>query len=271
MKKIKHLLSSYKSLLMIACLSNSVAAAQVFVIGDGFASDGSGNFDLSQGSGNGSTAGTNGVAGNTVESVYLESDGSPGNPFGGGFNPLVVGNIFGTDYRATIDFDLSQLDLTAISSPPSGQQYEITSIELFLELSSPSEIQGGSVDVDVYANTGITSGTLAQPADATFTVLSSATAGEFLAPVFIPVNTIDLGNQTNFSVTLDVADPNNGVRFGSSLSTAADPNTGIGGTNFVEVAPRLRISTELVSIPEPSTFALLSIFSLCVISRRNRK
>ena len=266
MKKTNKLLSFLS--LLLTCTS-SVCTAQVFVLGDAFPSNGLGNINLP-------ANGTNGTAGNSVDSVYLVSNGNGGNPFNGGnsggnFSPITVGTFGADDYRATINFDLSSLDLSAISSPPPAFEYQITSIELFLELGSPDDITGGSVDVDVFTNTGITTGVINQTPDATFTVLDTAPAGDFLAPIFLSTDSISLGNQNNFEVTLDVAQDGNAIRLGSGLSTAADPNFGINGTNFVEVGPRLRITTELVAIPEPSTFALLSIFSLCVISRRNRK
>ena len=247
-----------------AMLSVSSLHAVTFVLGDAFPSDGSGDI-------NNPSSGTNGTPGNVVESVYRVSDGVFGNPFnqgnpGGGFSPLVVGDIFGIDYRTTIAFDLSTLP-----PAPIGQTYSITSIDLFLEVSSTDEVDNFSVDVDVFANTGVTVGALTQTPDSTFTVTTNDPNGQFIAAIPLSTGTLDLNsNNSEFLVTLDVADVNDGIRFGSSLSDASAPNAGINGTTFVEVAPRLRIVAELVNVPEPTTLTLFSMFSLYGISRRKR-
>ena len=234
-----------------------------FVLGDAFTSDGSGDFDSP-------ALGTGGIAGNVIDSVYqVNADGNEnpvfGNPFndgnaGGTFNPLVVGDIFGTDYRSTLSFDLAGVAAAIGSS-------QISSIQLFLEVSDVAEIDGVSVDVDVYANTGVTTGSLSGP-DATFTVNNDSNLNSnFLPAIDIPVSTLDLSNSTDFLFTLDVADAADGIRFGSGLSNSNFPNQGINGTNFVQVAPRLVITT----IPEPSTLSLLGMIGLVGLSYRKRK
>ena len=240
----------------------------VFVFGDAFATDGSGDFSAP-------STGSTGNAGNVIDSVYSfniqDSSTIFGNPFnsgnpGGNFSPLVVGDIFGTDYRSTLSFDIS-----GIAVAPAGLEYVVTSVELFLEVSSVDEVDGASVDVDVYTNQGVTGAALSNP-DTTFNVANdSGLNGNFLPAINLSTGSVDLNNPSDFLITLDIADANDGIRFGSSLSTAAAPNQGINGTNFVQVAPRLVINADLVAIPEPSSLGFLSLFGMIGITYRKRK
>lgn len=238
-----------------------------FVIGDAFPQDGSGNINSPSG-------GTNGNSGNTIDTVYQVTTGQPGNPFNGGnpggaFSPLSVGNIFGTDYRSTLDFNLSGLSLPPA---PAGQSYVVSMVELFLEVSNVATINGASLDLDIFSGLGVTAGPLNIAPDATFNIPNnSALNGNFLPGISLPTSTLPLsGNAfpSNFPITLDVANPNQGITLGSSLSTAANPNVGINGTNFAQVAPRLLIEVEL--IPEPTSVSLLSLFSFFALTRRKR-
>lgn len=241
-----------------------VAPAATFVLGDAFVSDGTGSADSP-------STGTDGFAGNQITTVYRVNDGVAGNPFNGGapggnFSPIVVGNIFGTDYRTTTTFDLSNIE-----PAPAGSVYSITDITIFFEVSSTGDQNSADAVLDLYGDLGITTGAIASAPSATLDVPVATASGTFLnAP--LPNSLIDLNTDDEFTITLDVANANQGVRFGSDLSTPAFPNTGINGTDFAQVAPRLIINADIVPIPEPasSTILLIGASSMLLYRKRNQ-
>lgn len=251
------------------CFSSGIQAA-VFVFGDAFISDGTGdlNSPASGGSNNGNNANN---AGNETDAVYRADTGDFGNPFnsgmpGGSFSPLAVGNFSGNDYRSTLSFDLS-----GFTAAPSGFKYEVTSVELFLEVSSVNEIDGADAILDIYTNQGIITGALADPETSIVIQNDTSLDSNFLPGINLSTGSVDLNNPSNFLITLDIADPADGIRLGSGLSTSTFPNQGINGTNFVQVAPRLVVNADLVAIPEPSTLSLLSLLGMLGMTYRRRK
>lgn len=237
--------------LLVTLMVPQLASAVTFVFGDAFASNGTGSADNP-------SQGTNGFAGNQITTVYRVSDGVPGNPFNGGnaggdFSPIVVGEVFGTQYRTTSTFDLSE-----ISPAPAGFEYQITDITLFLEVSDTAEQDGADATVNVFANLGITTGTINATPSASLTIPENASNGDFFS-ASLPTSAVDLNTADEFTFTLDIANATQGVRLGSDLSTPEFPNVGINGTEFAQVAPRLIINADLVAVPEPSTSTALLV------------
>ena len=251
----------------------SAQATTTFVFGDAFQADGLGDF-------NAPSSGTTGNAGVDQATVYNATTGTPGNPFndgnpGGDFSPISVGNVFGTTYRSNIVFDLS-----GIAPAPAGFEYHVISVEFFIDVSSHDEQNDQAVDVGIFSDLGLPTGDLAPTftPDATLTVPASGAEGTFVSTE-LPTSTADLNaSSPSVDLILDVANPNVGARFGSGLSTADFPNTGINGTAFVQIAPRLVIEADLVPIPEPApiipepgTLSVALLGALPLLCRRRRQ
>jgi len=133
---------------------------------------------------------------------------------------------------------------------------------------------GEDVAVGVFANQPINNNPLTSPADATITLDSSQTNLETqFVSVSLDPALLDLNTQNNFEIVLDAGpNPDSAAIFGSSLvGSGQGIDGGVGGTNVIAVAPAIRITTDLVAIPEPSSTFLLGLGTLGLMFHRRRK
>jgi len=209
--------------------------------------------------------------------VNLTNPSSPNDGFGtigDGFDPFVVGSLFGNTFRSGLDFDIS-----GIQAAPAGFEFQVANIELFLEVSGATFTNGvpnggDSVTVDFFANQAIGTGALTGSADTSFTISNSDSSVFNFDPgntPFFSVNfdpaLLDLNSDTNFEVVLDAgSSPTTSAVFGSSLA----PGFGITGTENIGVAPALVITAVLVAVPEPSSVLLVALGGVGLLARRRR-
>ena len=243
------------------------ASATVFVIGDGFALDGSGSFGVDPTDDPFSSPGNenrdNSITNAETSSLFNLTTGSfDESPFSSS-EPIVAGQInFNSDiFQGGTSFDLSLL--------PSTQQ--VSSIELFLEVTNSAfnngvNETGDVVNVGVFAGAGAaTFGSVAGlTPDATFSLDNANNIGGTFISISLDPDLLDLSVDNIFSVILDAGeDPDTAAVFGSGLG----PNNGlVGGTESVSVSPALRITV----VPEPSSafLAILAGFGLALRRRR---
>lgn len=268
--------------LLTAAAASSLSAA-TFVIGDGFSLNGTGSFgsdpldnpEVSPG-----TSGRDNSINNAEFSTLINLDGGSVDGFGSpndGFDPFVVGQI---NFRNDIFRSGSRFDLSGIAPAPEGFRYVVTSIELFVEVSGATftngiENAGDSVTVGFFAGVGIGSDALVGAPDASLTLNNSDQSTINFDPgntpfvsVSFDTSLIDLNSDTVFEVVFDAgSNPDTAAVFGSSLA----PGEGIGGTLNVEVAPALRITTDLVAIPEPSSALMASLAGFLLAFHRRRQ
>lgn len=270
------------NLLSLLAISTMPLSAVTFVIGDGFNLNGTGSFGSDPLENPFSSPGSAGRDNSIVSaelSTLVNLSGGGLDAFGtlgDGFDPFVVGQLdFGSDiFRSGSLFDLSN-----IAPAPAGFVYQISSIEFFIEVSGATfnngvNNAGDNVNVGVFANLGIGSAAITRAPDATITLNNSDSgtvnfdAGNtpFLS-VTLANDLINLGSDSSFEIVLDAGNnPTTAAVFGSSLA----PGVGITGTGNVEVAPVLRITADLVAVPEPSSAVLFAVASLGLLLRRRR-
>ena len=249
------------------------ASCATFVIGDGFALDGSGSFGIDP-TDNPSPARDPAINNAEITSTYDLSNSQFDGPFGGTFDPTAAGFVDGRVFRSGHDFDLSQLGLANLPPVTPGFQLAVTDIEVFFEISGATFdnrlMPNESVTVDIHVGDVIQDVTL-PAAVQSFTVNGSDTnlSGAFFPAISLDPSLIDINNDTNFEIVLSAGGTSatTGVIFGSSQA----PGVGITGTDFVQVAPALRITVEEVAIPEPSVLSLFSLLSLTFLSQRRRR
>ena len=245
------------------------ASATVFVIGDGFALDGSGSFGVDPTDDPFSSPGNenrdNSITNAETSSLFNLTTGSfDESPFSSS-EPIVAGQIsFGSGdiFQGGTSFDLSLL--------PSTQQ--VSSIELFLEVTNSAfnngvNETGDVVNVGVFAGAGAaTFGSVAGlTPDATFSLDNANDIGGTFISISLDPDLLDLSVDNIFSVILDAGeDPDTAAVFGSGLGPG---NNGLlTGTDSVSVSPALRITV----VPEPSSafLAILAGFGLALRRRR---
>ena len=253
-------------LLPLLALTHTATAA-TFVIGDGFALNGSGSFGVDPSDNPFSSPGVQERQNSITEAeTSIRIDVATGlqveSPFSS--DPLIAGQIsFGNGltgivYQSQLSFDLSLL--------PTDQT--VTMVELFLEVTGTNfnngvRNTGDSVQVNFHA--GATAGGVLPATNSSFSISNSDEddlEGEFISILFDP-SEIDLSSGV-FNVVLDAGvDPITAGIFGSGLGLNGDDTA---GTNSVSVSPALRITT----VPEPSAFLLTALAGLGFMARRRR-
>lgn len=249
------------------------ASAVTFVIGDGFALNGSGSFGTVPDDNPESSPGNSGRDGSITNAELSSrynvtaatfSDSVFADPFiAGVFSGFGPGDV----YRSSLQYDLSGLP-----SLSGSQTWQVTDVTLFLEVAGTTfdngvPNSGDSVDIDVIAGGDITAATLPAAA-ASFSIdnADESTLERNFISVVLPASVLDLNSDSSVTFLLDAgASPTTAAMFGTSLG---DDGLGISGTDFINRAPALRINAEIV--PEPSVFSLGILAGLGLLARRRR-
>lgn len=244
----------FKYILSFA-VTASLSCAATFILSDNLSNTGSGAIEpsVSDQSGNYISGGSPLVEGTGL--YNQNNSGASGDP--SNYNAIGVGGGYSgnDDWRAVMTFDLGGLP-----AAPTGFIYDVTDVALVLEVSGGSTDGRTPTTINYYEGAFATGSLPVASASTFFNVPNNTFVSTSLG-----ATSLDLNTDSQFFITLDA--DSGFYTFGSGI---AGNNIGFSGTSNIDKVPELRITFDLIPIPEPTSITLISLGLFGLITRRKR-